>query len=110
MDFDFVISVILAKLPIFSLFIHLLGIIIESEKNCLDGNYKTTPNNGICDAFAHIILSPKPVRSGLQARSWASGSIAKVVQEFPRNFAGSRKIVLKTLSLAPLKDALVMRR
>lgn len=68
MDFDFVISVILAKLPIFSLFIHLLGIIIESEKNCincLDGNYKTTPNNGICDAFAHIILSPEPVRSGL---------------------------------------------
>jgi hypothetical protein len=65
MDFDFVISVILAKLPIFSLFIHLLGIIIESEKNCLVGNYKTTPNNGICDAFAHIILSPKPVRSGL---------------------------------------------
>lgn len=50
-------SVNFAKLPIFSLFIHLLRIIIESEKNYLDG-YRTTPNNGIWDAFAHIIFSP----------------------------------------------------
>ena len=50
-----------------------------------------------------FILSPEPVRSGLLARSLASGSIAKVVQEFPRHFAGIRKNRLENLVTCSLE-------